>query len=222
MGIQERREREKHELRSKILDSARELFIAQGYEAVTMRKIAERIEYSPTAIYLHFKDKDALIRELCVHDFTAFARGFLDLVSIEDPIERLFRAGEVYVRFATDHPRQYRLMFMTPRPTVEPEPGEAEDPAQNGYVFLRATLEQAIAQGKLRPEFQDAQLVAQCVWGAMHGLVSLEIAKGCEKGWVDWRPLELRARTMAEMVMRTFVAESARPAVLHDGPKGAE
>ena len=65
MGISERRERDRQAVRSKILDAARDLFAAEGYDAVTMRRIAEAIEYSPTTIYLHFKDKDALIRELC-------------------------------------------------------------------------------------------------------------------------------------------------------------
>jgi len=62
MGIIERRERERKAVRKKILDAARELFVAEGYDAVTMRRIAETIEYSPTAIYFHFKDKETLIR----------------------------------------------------------------------------------------------------------------------------------------------------------------
>ena len=56
MGPKDRRSREKDELRGKILDAARALFVAQGYERVTMRKIAEAIEYSPTAIFVHFRD----------------------------------------------------------------------------------------------------------------------------------------------------------------------
>ena len=75
MGIKERREREKAEIREKILDAARDLFVSEGYEAVSMRKIADRIEYSPTAIYLHFKDKEAVMRELCDLDFLALALG---------------------------------------------------------------------------------------------------------------------------------------------------
>ena len=65
MGTKERRERERRELRRKILDAARALFVEQGYDAVTMRKIAQAIEYSPTAIYLHFRDKKAVINAIC-------------------------------------------------------------------------------------------------------------------------------------------------------------
>src|SRR5437879_1972140 len=99
MGSSERRTREKGELRAKILDAARELFATQGYEAVTMRKVADKIEYSPTAIYLHFKDKTALIRELCDNDFMTFAGQFMKLVKISDPIERLRKVGYAYVDF---------------------------------------------------------------------------------------------------------------------------
>ena len=69
MGLKERREREREEVRGKILDAARELFVAEGYAAVTMRKIAAAIEYSPTAIYLHFRDKEAVINAICDTDF---------------------------------------------------------------------------------------------------------------------------------------------------------
>ncbi len=60
MGIRERRAREKEDLKQEILDAARDLFIRDGYESVSMRKIADRIEYSPTTIYLYFRDKSEL------------------------------------------------------------------------------------------------------------------------------------------------------------------
>ena len=69
MGVKERREREKSETRDKILDAARELFVTEGYEGVSMRRVAEKIEYSPTAIYVYFADKNELFHELCRQDF---------------------------------------------------------------------------------------------------------------------------------------------------------
>ena len=65
VGIAERKEREKEDVRKKILDAAHDLFEAQGYENVTMRAVADAIEYSPTTIYLHFANKDALVEALC-------------------------------------------------------------------------------------------------------------------------------------------------------------
>jgi len=76
MGVKERRERVKSETRDRILDAARELFISEGYEGVSMRKVAEKIEYSPTAIYLHFADKEELFHELVHEDFARLATVF--------------------------------------------------------------------------------------------------------------------------------------------------
>src|SRR5438128_3863248 len=69
MGIIERRERERGEVRRKILDAAHDLFAREGYDRVTMRRIADAIEYSPTTIYNHFEDKDDLVQSLCEEDF---------------------------------------------------------------------------------------------------------------------------------------------------------
>src|SRR5258706_2571047 len=124
MGTQERRERERQELRSQILDAARELFATEGYDAVTMRKIADKIEYSPTAIYQHFADKDALVAELCRHDFRSFAAHFAQAAATEDPVLRLRETGRAYFAFAVEFPQHYRVMFMAARPSVSPEEGE--------------------------------------------------------------------------------------------------
>src|SRR5438045_9660498 len=99
MGTKERREREKTEIREKILDAARSLFVSEGYESVSMRKIADAIEYSPTAIYVHFKDKAELMQQLCQHDFSSLARVLQDLAEMTDPIERIRRTGQNYIRF---------------------------------------------------------------------------------------------------------------------------
>src|SRR5579863_5606154 len=93
-GSKQRREREKGEMRTRILDAARELFAKDGYEAVTMRKIAERIAYTPTALYFHFKDKEDLMQELCREDFFTFATHFQKVLTVSDPMARLRKAGE--------------------------------------------------------------------------------------------------------------------------------
>ena len=89
MGPRERREREREEVRTRILDAARELFASEGVDSVTMRRIADRIEYSPTAIYFHFRDKESLLAELCDYDFRNFAHGFNAIAQIPDAVERL-------------------------------------------------------------------------------------------------------------------------------------
>jgi AcrR family transcriptional regulator len=210
MGTQERRERERQELRTKILDAARELFAERGYESVTMRELAKKIEYSPTVLYGHFTDKDGLLRELCQRDFSTFAARFVELMQVEDPIERLCRAGYVYFDFAVAQPQQYRLMFMTPHPIVAPEAGERESPSRNAYVFLRATVAEAIALGKARPELTDPDLLAQTIWGCVHGLASLEITLAADDSWVDFRSRGERVRAMTEFICDAFARDPAQ------------
>ena len=200
MGPKERREREREETRTRILDAARELFIAEGYDSVTMRRIADRIEYSPTAIYFHFRDKEALLSELCATDFLTLAHQFQKIARIEDPLERLRRTGHAYVQFGIDNPNHYRLMFMTPHPPVETDRLERGNPEEDAYAFLKHTITEAIEQKLLRPELKDVELIAQTVWAAVHGVISLHIAKHTD-AWVDWRSLKRRADAMVDMIV---------------------
>ncbi len=180
------------------------MFVAEGYEAVTMRKIAERIEYSPTAIYAHFKDKNALVRELCENDFQSFARKFQDFLRIDDPVERMRRGGIAYFEFATENPQQYRLMFMTPRPEIEGEDeAAAKDPGRNAYLFLRSSVEDAMKKGLLRPELTDVDLVAQTIWAGLHGVIALQIAvHNAKDKWMVWAPLADRRALMSDVILR--------------------
>src|SRR5580698_716002 len=124
MGIKERREREKSDTRDKILNAARELFITQGYDGVSMRKVAEKIEYSPTAIYVHFADKEDLFHQLCTQDFARLSEVFQSSAMPLDPVERLKQIGRTYVGFGLQYPNHYKLMFMTSHP---PEQLNEED-----------------------------------------------------------------------------------------------
>jgi len=112
MGSKERRERVKTETRQLILEAARQLFAKHGFEMVTMRMIADKIEYSPTAIYVHFADKDSLLRELCAGDFRSMSAAVVRAHKVEDPKERLRKLGRAYLDFALDHPNSYMLLFM--------------------------------------------------------------------------------------------------------------
>lgn len=203
MGTTERRVREKEALRTKILDAARALFVEEGYEAVTMRRIAAAIEYSPTAIYLHFRDKKAVINALCDADFLKLATRFRKIAEVADPIARLKAAGFAYADFAMRHPNHYRLMFMTPHPPHSPDESviEVGNREQDAYAFVLWTAGEAIAQGLLRPELSDSELVAQIVWSAIHGWVSLRMTK-CNEPWVDWRPQKRSIEAVIDVSIR--------------------
>ena len=208
MGIPERRERERKELRQKILNAARELLVKRGYEAVTMREIAKRIEYSATALYKHFVDKDALVRELCREDFSAFARYLVEEVATSgDPVERMARAGIVYLEFAEQYPAHYRLMFMTELPPTPPEAGEREDPARNAYVFLRTLMEELLRGGYLREDLTDVDLVSQTVWAGVHGAAALDLIVPKSEDWLDFRARNERFGAALEMVARAVAKD---------------
>ena len=199
MGPKERRVREREEIRGKILDAARDLFVAEGYDAVTMRRIADRIEYSPTAIYFHFRDKEALLKELCQADFLSLAQQFMAMKEISDPVEKLKATGMAYLRFGLEHPNHYRLMFMTPHPPVEPE-NERGNPEEDAYAFLKAIVSEAFAKKRFKTEYKDVELISQVVWAGVHGVVSLHIAKHNDE-WVDWRPIDTRAKVMIDVLV---------------------
>ena len=211
MGTKERRERERLELRTKILDAARELFAAEGIDNVSMRRIAERIEYSPTAIYLHFPDKESLFRELCACDFMGLALRMRDLATVTDPLERIRRMGEAYVRFAVEHPNHYRFMFLTPHPAVPLDEQQQQvkgDPEQDAYAFLRASCAEAIARGQLRAELTDPDLVAQVLWAGVHGVAALAIDR--KENWIEMNAADVLAREMTEALLRGIRTEGGR------------
>lgn len=202
MGSAERRSRERLDTRDRILDAARRMFVEHGYEATTMRAIAREIEYTPTAIYHHFANKLALLTELCTLDFRALASAFQRVGRIDDPLERLERIGVAYVDFGLHHPMQYQLLFMTRRPEVAHDALPLKgDPGEDAYAFLRDTCAEAIFAGRLLPEHNDAEELAQMCWGSLHGLVALHITMGQEE-FIAWRDVRSTATRMSAAMIR--------------------
>jgi AcrR family transcriptional regulator len=208
MGTEERRQREREEMRAKILDAARELFVEHGVEAVTMRKIAARIEYTPTALYGHFADKETLLQALCDADFRALRGAFERLGGIEDPVERLRELGRQYVRYALAYPNHYRLMFMTPhsKPAGALSEIERGNPDQDAYAFLRTTAAAAIETGRFRDGFADADLLAQVLWSEVHGVVALYLVKGNDD-WIEWRPVAATAEFLFDVTLKGLLKQ---------------
>ena len=202
-----RRERQKAETRQRILDAARELFVTDGVDATTMRAIAHRIEYTPTAIYHHFKDKDALLEELCLVDFLSLAAAMNRIGRIEDPIERLRRMGMAYADFAIDNPSQYRFMFMTARHHKGNLAGTAKgNPEQDAYGFLVYSMTEGIAQNRFRPELSDVEELAQMFWGSLHGIISLNM-NFLSDPWIAWRDPRETIRSMIDVLIRGTVIQ---------------
>ena len=176
MGVKERKARQKKFLRQEILDAASELFVKEGYENVSMRGIADKIEYSPTTIYLYFKDKAELLEQVCQE---TFARLRQVLVRIEelpgDPIERLKRGLVAYVKFGLENPHHYRATFMMPIPEGfdEEKYANPDSPGMQAFDFLRRRVYDCMAVGRFRK--LDPELVSQTLWAGVHGVTSLLI-----------------------------------------------
>jgi AcrR family transcriptional regulator len=203
-----RRERERHEVRERIIEAARGLFAEQGYDAVTMRGIARKIDYTAAAIYFHFPGKEALLTEICARDFRALAAELGRGADVADPVEKLLRCGEIYTHFACTHPGMYRFMFLTLFPEVDLAKAgiRKDDPAEDAYAYLKGCVKECIDAGRFRDEYADPDLAAQTLWAGMHGLVSLYIVKGHEE-WIEWVGLEKAVRTMSEILLRGMLRE---------------
>jgi AcrR family transcriptional regulator len=194
MNAASRRDREKADLRDRILAATRTLLVEGGRDAVTMREVARLVDYSPGALYQYFPDKEALIHELCIEDFSRLAQLFLTLPSEGGPLALLCRAGFAYLKFAQDYPEHYRFMFMTP--SAGSDPGsleERDDPARNAYVFLHAVVMAAQREGLLRKDIHDPHIVTQTIWAAAHGVAALEVCRRSSAAWVEFRPFRERA-----------------------------
>jgi AcrR family transcriptional regulator len=112
MGIRERRDREHEATRQAILDAARDLFVAEGYENVSIRKIAERVEYSPAAIYGYFTGKEEIFFALAESGFRLFARSVKRIKPTPDPLEMLRRRFWQYYQFSKAQPEYFASMFV--------------------------------------------------------------------------------------------------------------
>src|SRR5438046_3738793 len=113
VGVKERREREKEVLRQEILDAARDLFIKEGYENVSMRKVAEKIEYSPTTIYLYFESKADLLYYICEETFSRLLKKLESLgEESSDPLVCLRKGLRAYIEFGLKHPNHYKVTFI--------------------------------------------------------------------------------------------------------------
>ena len=179
MGTAERREREREEVRKKILDAARELFATEGYQRVTMRRIADAIEYSPTALYHHFEDKNALVDALCEEDFARLLAVLTSQEPPQDPLEQIRQMGHAYARFGLENPNHYRYMFMTPMELKADKDHQPSNSGERAFGLLLTAVASAIASGRFRPG--DPLTVAQVLWSGLHGVVALLITYDAER-----------------------------------------
>lgn len=175
MGITERKEREKAEMRRTILDAAITLFVEEGYENVSMRKIADKIEYSPASIYTYFEDKSAILVELLTEGFDILFQKQLAVQGIEDSADRLIAHGKNYLEFAFEFPHFYDIMFIMRESAVKTAFHNNWDCGHRSFGVLLKNIAECQADGYFKNA--DVNQIAFFVWSTVHGMASLFIRK---------------------------------------------
>lgn len=172
MGTAERRERERESVRTAIVEATRDILLEDGLGALSMRAIADRIEYSPATIYLYFKDKDDLVREVVTEAFVTMneymGREVAALGETATAAEQYSALGRGYARFALDHTAYFRVMFELP-PVAQMDCPVPDAPG--GFDTVVATVERASVEGTIVTD--DARRTSILGWGLIHGLTSL-------------------------------------------------
>ncbi len=212
MSSRARQAEDKEALRTRILDAARALFASQGYAATSMRKIAAAIGYSPTTLYLYFRNKEDLLIKLCEQDFLGLRKGFEQAATLPDPVERLAALGRGYVEFAARYPNHFQFMFMSPMPwpqdMVERSAVEQGNPQQDAYALLQDTVRACVEAGRCRPQYDDVEQITQLMWASVHGLAALHHTHGADP-WITWRPLDSSLERQLELVLRGLLTPAA-------------
>jgi AcrR family transcriptional regulator len=199
METKEKRAKYKEEVRQEILDAARELFVNEGYEKFSTRKLAEKTNYSPKTLYHYFKNEDDLLFAMCEEVAERF---FADLIHIRtahpDPLESLRHALLNLINVGFKNPDEYKFLFIT-RPqaygTLE-EFMEKESMARNSYVAFREIVMNCIVTRKLQEI--DIDVLTQVLTVATLGLATLTVNK-TSFPWVDRNVL---AHTLVEGLLR--------------------
>lgn len=187
MSIQNRRERERAERHQLIIDAARELAESDGWDAVTTRRLAEKVEYSQPVLYSHFKGgKDEIVRAVAIQGFGELAR-LLRKARATQGKSRPRAAAEAYLRFAAERPALYDAMFVR---QIDIPFGAADTPAELRDAFGEFVA--AVASGA-----SDAETLTEVFWSALHGIATLTHGRRLRPDHHDAR-LDLVLNALAE------------------------
>ncbi|GAB3248274.1 hypothetical protein GCM10027347_04450 [Larkinella harenae] len=179
MGIVERKEREREEMRKLILEAAQKLFLENGFEKVSIRNIADAIEYSPATIYLYYKDKNELLYALHQIAFQKMVGEFQEALQRTNPFERLVEMGRQYFQFAFENPELFDLMFIMTAPMDALAcRDDVWDEGKVAFNLLVKCVQDCIDAGLFRP--QDPEIAAMMIWSSVHGYTALFLRKRLE------------------------------------------
>src|SRR4029079_5838652 len=209
LGVKERQERDRETVSRAILDAALELFVKSGYEEVSIRKIAERIEYSPAAIYSYFPSKDDIFFALAEEGFRLLFSYASPAAAPADAVESLLHIFWRYYEFSKEHPEYFALMFLD-----RSVPKISRNWERFGFIGdakheLIVRLQQAIDAGAL-PAGTQGHVVFRVMLAAVHGAATLRLCDRLAPG----EDADVLARAVIETVVSGLQAGAARDVVL--------
>lgn len=162
--------------RESILAAACDIYLLEGYKGLSMRKVAMGSKLSPTAIYRHFKNKEALHHEVLRSGFRTFNSYLQQALAGTTPMERLRLAAERFFRFATEQNKYYEILFLTMDHTVEHQvKGALHDDAFASQRFMEARVRECMEDGSLKSD--SAEEVAMLLLATCNGFFGLYVSK---------------------------------------------
>jgi AcrR family transcriptional regulator len=172
-----------HLRRAEILEAAERIFVAEGYEGATIRKIADEVGVSSTALYMHFQDKGCILLEICERTLRLLLERNRDIAARPlDPVVRVRMMLEAYMRWGLEHPNAYQLVYCGRPLSIGPWPEDTRDLSTQCYEIFCSVVREIAAAGRLRTGAADS--AAQCLWMSCHGVVAL-LASRPNFHWAD-------------------------------------
>ena len=165
-----------HLRRAEILAAAERIFLSYGYEGATIRRIAEEVGVSSTALYMHFRDKSEILVEICQNAFAQLLAQNTEIAALQmDAVERVRLMLDAYMRFAFANPNAYQVVYCSTHPDLtEGQVGSTRALSDRCYELFVGAVAQIAEAGRLKGGVEES---AQVTWAACHGLVALLIAR---------------------------------------------
>jgi len=165
MGVSERKQRHREARERRIVEAARQIAEREGWGAVTIRRLADEIEYSQPVLYTHYANREAIVAAVAVHGFAEIAQVLRDAVQgAPDPVAATGRAADAYLSFAAEHPALYEAMFVLPT-GLRFGKEDTIAPLREAFAALAAVVAPFHAETGAATEF---------FWSALHGLAELD------------------------------------------------
>ncbi|HVK42973.1 MAG: transcriptional regulator, TetR family [Phenylobacterium sp.] len=193
-----------HLRRAEILQAAERIFVAEGYDGATIRKIADEVGVSSTALYMHFPDKSCILLEICQGTIRQLLERNAEIADKPmDAANRVKLMLESYMRWGLDHPNAYELVFSNVRhiSAVMADEATTADLGSQCYEIFSGVVREIAAEGRLRTGTADS--AAQALWASCHGVVALMI----NRPNFGWAPTDELIEVTLDGLMYGLVAD---------------